>query len=78
MSKTLTGDMTGLKFELDNARKDIRYYTHLAESLAVPTVVGEAVHQSLTLASALGHGRKYVSSLVEAQEQLSGTRIVAR
>lgn len=78
MAKTLHGDMAGLKFELDNARKDIRYYTHLAEGLAVPTVMGEAVHQSLTLASALGHGRKFVPSLVEAQEQLAHVQIVPR
>ena len=78
MAKTLSGDMAGLKFELDNARKDVRYYTHLAEGLAIPTVVGEAVHQSLALASALGHGRKFVPSLVEAQEQLSGAKLVPR
>jgi len=78
MAKTLTGDMAALKFELDNARKDVRYYTHLAEGLAIPTVVGEAVHQSLALASALGHGRKFVPSLVEAQEQLTGAKIVPR
>ena len=78
MAKTLNGDLTGLKFELDNARKDLRYYTHLAESLNVPSLVGEAVHQSLALASALGHGGKYVPSLVEAQEQISGARIVGR
>ena len=78
MAKTLDGDLAGLKFELDNARKDVRYYTHLAEGLAVPTVVGEGVHQSLALASALGHGKKFVPSLVEAQEQLSGTQIVPR
>jgi 3-hydroxyisobutyrate dehydrogenase-like beta-hydroxyacid dehydrogenase len=78
MAKTLNGEMDGLKFALDNARKDIRYYTHLAEGLAVPTVVGEAVHQSLTLASALGHGHKYVPSLVEAQEQLAHVQIVPR
>lgn len=78
MAKTLNGDLAGLKFELDNARKDLRYYTHLAESLNVPSLVGEAVHQSLSLASALGHGGKYVPSLVEAQEQLTGTHIVAR
>jgi len=75
MARSLDGDLAGLKFELDNARKDIRYYTHLAESLNVPTVVGEAVHQSLALASALGHGRKFVPSLVEAQEQLTGAKI---
>lgn len=78
MAKTLQGDLGALKFELDNARKDVRYYTHLAEGLAIPSLVGEAVHQSLTLASALGHGRKFVPSLVEAQEQLSGARIVPR
>ena len=72
MAKTLDGDLGALRFELDNARKDIRYYTHLAEGLAIPTVVGEAVHQSLVLASALGHGKKFVPSLVEAQEQLTG------
>jgi len=78
MAKTLHGDMAGLKFELDNARKDLRYYTHLAESVNVPSLVGEAVHQSLALASALGHGKKYVPALVEAQEQISGARIVPR
>jgi 3-hydroxyisobutyrate dehydrogenase-like beta-hydroxyacid dehydrogenase len=76
MAKTLDGDLGALRFELDNARKDIRYYTHLAESLAIPTVVGEAVHQSLVLASALGHGKKFVPSLVEAQQQLTGAKLV--
>ncbi len=78
MAKTLDGDMSGLKFELDNARKDLRYYTHLAESLNVPSIVGEAVHQSLAIASALGHGHKHVPALVEAQEQLTGAKIVRR
>lgn len=78
MARTLDGQLDGLKFELDNARKDIRYYTHLAESLAVPAVVGEAVHQSLTLASALGYGRAYVPALVQAQEKLTGAVIVPR
>ena len=78
MAKTLHGDLDGLKFELDNARKDLRYYTHLAESLNVPSLVGESVHQSLALASALGYGGKYVPSLVEAQERLTGAAIVRR
>jgi 3-hydroxyisobutyrate dehydrogenase-like beta-hydroxyacid dehydrogenase len=78
MAKTLQGQMDGLKFELDNARKDVRYYTHLAEGLAIPTVMGEAVHQSLVLASALGHGKKFVPSLVEAQEQLTSAKIIPR
>ena len=78
MAKTLDGQLDGLKFELDNARKDLRYYTHLAEGLNVPSLVGEAVHQSLAMASALGHGGKFVPSLVEAQEQITGARLVPR
>lgn len=78
MAGALDGELDALKFELDNARKDLRYYTHLAESVNVPSVVGEAVHQSLALASALGHGAKYVPSLVEAQEQITGARLVPR
>ena len=78
MAKTLTGQMDGLKFELDNARKDVRYYTHLAEGMSLPHGMGDAVHQALSIASALGHGKKFVPSLVEAQEQLTGARLVPR
>ena len=76
MGKTLSGDLQGLKFGLDNARKDVRYYTHLAESHNVPSIVGEAVHQALALASALGYGGEYVPSLVRAQEKLTGVKLV--
>jgi 3-hydroxyisobutyrate dehydrogenase-like beta-hydroxyacid dehydrogenase len=78
MARTLKGDLAGMKFELNNARKDVRYYTHLAENLGAPSVVGEAVHQALVLACALGHGEKFVPSLVEVQEQLTGAKLVPR
>jgi len=78
MARTLQGELDGMKFELNNARKDVRYYTHLAEGLGAPSVVGEAVHQSLVLACALGHGHKFVPSLVEAQEQITGATLVPR
>jgi 3-hydroxyisobutyrate dehydrogenase-like beta-hydroxyacid dehydrogenase len=72
------GDLAGVRFELDNARKDMRYYTHFAESLPVCAIVGEAVHQSLVNASLQGFGAKYVASLIEAQEKLSNVAIVPR
>jgi 3-hydroxyisobutyrate dehydrogenase-like beta-hydroxyacid dehydrogenase len=73
-----SGDLTGLKFTLANAAKDLRYYTHFTESMMLPSLVGEAVHQSLVTANALGFGDKYVPSLVEAQEKLAGVKIVPR
>ena len=72
------GDLTGLKFTLVNAMKDLRYYTHFAESLPVSAIVGEAVHQSLVNANLMGFGDKYVASLIEAQEKLNGVSIVQR
>src|SRR5690606_16098990 len=75
MARTLSGDLEGLKFELDNARKDVRYYTHLAEGLTVAPIVGEPGQQRLAMASAMGHGKKFVPALVRAQEQLAGAKI---
>jgi 3-hydroxyisobutyrate dehydrogenase-like beta-hydroxyacid dehydrogenase len=78
VGKMLDGDLTGLKFTLVNAMKDLRYYTHMAESLPVSAIMGEAVHQSLVNANLLGFGDKYVASLLEAQEKLNGVTIVPR
>jgi 3-hydroxyisobutyrate dehydrogenase-like beta-hydroxyacid dehydrogenase len=78
MYKTFSGDMAGLKFALDNARKDMRYYTHLTEALTMPSPVGDVVHQSFVQASALGFGASFVPSLVEAQEKIAGVKILSR
>ena len=78
VGKMLDGDLTGLKFTLSNAAKDLRYYTHFTESMMIPSVIGEAVHQSLVTANALGFGDKYVASLIEAQERIVGVSIVPR
>jgi 3-hydroxyisobutyrate dehydrogenase-like beta-hydroxyacid dehydrogenase len=72
------GDLTRMKFSIVNAAKDLRYYTRLAESLPVPTFVGEAVHQSFQQAVALGLGDKLVASMIEAQEQVIRVAIVKR
>ena len=73
-----SGDLSGLKFTLSNAAKDLRYYTHFTESMMLPSIIGEAVHQSLVTANVLGFGDRYVASLIEAQEKLTGVAIVPR
>ena len=76
--RMLEGDLAGLKFSIANATKDLRYYTHFTEQMMLPSVVGEAVHQSLVTANALGLGEKFVPSLIEAQEKITGVAIVPR
>src|SRR5205085_1470422 len=66
------GDFTRMKFSIANAAKDMRYYTHLAESLPIASFVGEAVHQSFAQAVALGLGDRLVPSMIEAQEKVNG------
>ena len=72
------GDFTRMKFSIVNAAKDLRYYTHLAESLPVASFVGEAVHQSFVQAVALGLGDKLLGSMIEAQEKMNQMQIVKR
>ena len=76
-AKTLTeGTVDGFKFGISNSRKDLRYYTHLAESLPVASFVAEAAHQSFVQAANLGFADKFIASLFEAQEQTAQVRIV--
>jgi 3-hydroxyisobutyrate dehydrogenase-like beta-hydroxyacid dehydrogenase len=76
--RALEGDLTGMKFTLDNARKDLRYYTHMVETLPFATTLGEATHQALVQACMLGYGEKFVPSLIEVQEKMAGVAIVPR
>jgi 3-hydroxyisobutyrate dehydrogenase-like beta-hydroxyacid dehydrogenase len=76
--RMLQGDLGGLKFAIANAQKDLRYYTHLAESLPVPSFVAEAAHQSFVQANNLGYGERYIASLFEAQELTAKIRIIPR
>jgi 3-hydroxyisobutyrate dehydrogenase-like beta-hydroxyacid dehydrogenase len=78
-TKTLKeGDVTGFKFGISNAQKDLRYYTHLAEQLPVASFMGEAAHQSFVQAVNAGFGDKLIASLFEAQEKLNDVKIVPR
>lgn len=74
----LEGDLSGLKFAIANGSKDLRYYTHLAESLPTTAHVAEAAHQSFVQACNLGLGERFIASLLEAQETLNRVQIVPR
>jgi 3-hydroxyisobutyrate dehydrogenase-like beta-hydroxyacid dehydrogenase len=76
VGRMLQGDLGGLKFSIANGRKDLRYYTHLAESLPVASFVAEAAHQSFVQAANLGLGDKFIASLFEAQERTANVKIV--
>jgi 3-hydroxyisobutyrate dehydrogenase-like beta-hydroxyacid dehydrogenase len=78
LGRMLQGDLSGLKFAIGNAQKDLRYYTHLSEMLPTSSHLAEAAHQSFVQAANLGYGDKFIASLFEAQEKLNDVRIVPR
>ena len=74
----LDGDLSGLKFAIANGQKDLRYFTHLTETLPTTSHLAEAAHQSFVQASNLGFGERFIASLFEAQEALNRVQIVPR
>jgi 3-hydroxyisobutyrate dehydrogenase-like beta-hydroxyacid dehydrogenase len=73
--KALNGEFDGMRFQLANGLKDLRYYAHLHESLGTVSVLGQAVQQGFSIANALGYGQHYVPALIEAQAQLNSVDI---
>jgi 3-hydroxyisobutyrate dehydrogenase-like beta-hydroxyacid dehydrogenase len=78
LGRALQGDMAGLKFSIANGQKDLRYFTHLTESLPTTSFLAEAAHQSFVLAANLGLGDKFIPSLLQAQEQINNVQILPR
>lgn len=78
LGRMLQGDLGGLQFTIANARKDLRYYTHLSEMLPTGSFIAEAAHQSFVQAANLGFGDRFIAALFEAQEKLNDVQIVPR
>ena len=76
VGRALQGDLTGLKFAIANGQKDLRYYTHMTETLETSSFIAEAAHQSFVQATNLGFGNAYIASLLQAQEKLSNVTIL--
>jgi 3-hydroxyisobutyrate dehydrogenase-like beta-hydroxyacid dehydrogenase len=70
--KAAAGEFDGMRFQLSNAQKDLRYYSHLVEGVGLPSFMGQTVHQIFTQAVASGFGDRLMPSLIQAQAKLAG------
>jgi 3-hydroxyisobutyrate dehydrogenase-like beta-hydroxyacid dehydrogenase len=68
----------GMIFQLRNGQKDVRYYTHLAETVGSTAFLGGVVPQIYTLAVAQGEGESYVPALARALGKVNGVRLGPR
>lgn len=65
----------GMLFQLKNSRKDVRYYTHLAEAVGVASFLGQAVHQTFVLATLQGEGENYVPAVARGLGKAQGVDV---
>ncbi len=75
MKWVVEGDRDAHKFTLVNARKDIRYYNRLAESVEASAIVGSAARQLYEIANNFGYGDNYIPRLCDAVAELNGVRL---
>ncbi len=63
---------TGIEFSITNARKDVGYYTQMADDLSAPSQMSHSAKNALGLAKADGRGDHMVSSMVDYFADLFG------
>ena len=71
----LQDDDSSAKFAIENARKDLRYYTNMTEELPVVSYIGEAIHQTVLMAETMGYGKRYLPRLVDLLGEINGVKV---
>lgn len=68
----LADDDSHAKFAIRNARKDLRYYTNMTETMPVASFLAETAHQLYVTAENMGYGERYVARMIDVMLQLNG------
>jgi 3-hydroxyisobutyrate dehydrogenase-like beta-hydroxyacid dehydrogenase len=71
----LVDDDSAAKFAIENAGKDLRYYTNMTEDLPLVSYIGESIHQTLLLAGAMGYAKRYLPRLVDVMGEINGIKV---
>jgi 3-hydroxyisobutyrate dehydrogenase-like beta-hydroxyacid dehydrogenase len=74
MKVPLANDDSAAKFAIQNARKDMRYYTNMTEQLPVASFMAEQVHQLFVLADNMGYGARYLPRMIDVMMQMNGVK----
>lgn len=72
MHVPLADDDSHAKFTIRNARKDLRYYTNMTETMPVASFLAETAHQLYVAADNMGFGDRYVARMIDMLLRLNG------
>jgi len=75
MNVALNDDDTQQQFSIDNARKDLRYYTNMTEMTPSSSFIAETIHQSYILAVNHGYGDRFIPRMLDLMGQLNGVEV---
>ena len=75
MGVALRDDDSALQFVIQNAQKDLRYYTTMTQNQNSTSFIAETVHQSYVLAGNLGYGEKYVPRMVDMMAEINDVKV---
>ncbi len=74
MKVPLEDDDSALQFYIQNAQKDLRYYTTMTQNQSSTSFIAESVHQSYVLANNIGFGDKFVPRMVDVMGQINAVK----
>lgn len=72
----LDGDLTGHRFFIRNALKDVSYFRDMAQAFGFSSLLSEALHRTYAEAVDAGLGERLMASLAELHERRNGIRVV--
>ena len=74
MKVPLEDDDSALQFVIQNAQKDLRYYTTMTQNQSSTSFIAESIHQSYVLANNLGFGENFVPRMVDVMGKINGVK----
>jgi 3-hydroxyisobutyrate dehydrogenase-like beta-hydroxyacid dehydrogenase len=69
----LNGDDQMFRFSLGNAHKDMRYYARMTGEARTTSYLGDAVHNTYTVATNQGYAPQFIPHLIDSLNALNGT-----
>lgn len=72
----MVGDDQGFRFSIGNAHKDMRYYARMTGEARVVSHLGDAVHNTYTVAINQGYAPQFIPHLINSLNTLNGSKPV--
>ena len=74
MKVPLADDDSALQFVIKNGKKDLGYYSTMAQSQSSTAFIAQSIHQSFVMASNTNYGDKYVPRMVDFMADINGVK----